>query len=331
MKLSVIIPTYKRLGSVKRTLMALCCQTMDKSDYEVIVIDDGSPRGYSRELKELKPVFNYRFQQKAHGGLAKTRNYGANLAQGEVLYFLDDDVVPGEDTLRQHWLLHARSSQPRAVIGTLSLPPDLKLDTFHWYLYRCGHFDPYQNLSRYPHGRPPIYLMHGNSSVNIKAFYRVGKYDESFNTYGGRDMDLGYRLEKSGVEMIHNPEAIGYCYQRNTFQQFCLDSEIAGEGLIRIYRKYPEIKELKKIAWTEDPYGQLAAHDKLMKLILSLSLSFPFTLALPRALIAACGTQYHCRSLLYPFYYWISQYHIAVGMKRGLASAKPVLSEVPKA
>jgi hypothetical protein len=95
--------------------------------------------------------------------------------------------------------------------------------------------------------------------------------------------------------------------------------EAAGESLIRIYRKYPEIKVAKKIDVVEDRFAALPARKKIVRLVLSLSLALPWLLAGGKLLIRIGGRFYGLRHLLFPLYRWVAHAHYAIGMRRGLA------------
>jgi GT2 family glycosyltransferase len=320
MKLSVIIPTHNRATILEATLSALGAQLGDRDDCEVIVVDDGSDASTRRRLNQLGKTFDFALLEKEQGGLASARNLGADRARGEILYFLDDDVIPGPETVQQHLSSHQAAAHAVAVLGSLPYPETVKLDTFLWYLARTTHYDLYKDPKKYPQGRPPLPPLNGNSSVARTVFFDVGAYDEAFRQYGGEDLELGYRLARHGVEFVYNPRAIGFHNHIKSFAQFCGDQERAGESLIRVYRKYPEIKAPKKIDVLEDPIWSLPGRKKVVKLIMSLTLRFPWVLALPRAAIALGRPCLPLRHVLLPLYRWIGHYHYAVGMRRGLAS-----------
>src|SRR5207247_273540 len=86
---SVIIPTYDRRELLRQTLASLWAQTL--TDYEVIVVDDGSTDGTWEELQALGSRVRALRQQNAGPGAA--RNLGAKHARGDYLAFLDSDDV----------------------------------------------------------------------------------------------------------------------------------------------------------------------------------------------------------------------------------------------
>jgi len=84
---SVIIPTFNRATLLRQTLESVWRQTL--SDYEVIVVDDGSTDDTATWLSEIASKVNPITQQNVGPGAA--RNKGAEKAGGEYLAFLDSD------------------------------------------------------------------------------------------------------------------------------------------------------------------------------------------------------------------------------------------------
>lgn len=86
-KVSVIIPTYNRAAYIIRTLDSVFAQTF--TDYEVIVIDDGSTDNTSEVLKPC--LDRITCIRKVNGGQGSARNAGISMAKGEYIAFLDSD------------------------------------------------------------------------------------------------------------------------------------------------------------------------------------------------------------------------------------------------
>jgi GT2 family glycosyltransferase len=320
MKLSVIIPTHDRPGTLRNTLAALAGQTLPAERFEILVVDDGSDEAHRREVRSLCASGRGELIEKDQGGLASARNRGADRARGEILHFLDDDVIPVPESLEQHLASHAAAPSPVAVVGALPFPPHVKLNAFLWYIERSGHYDLYKHPGKYPGGKPPMPPMNGNSSISRELFFRIGRYDESFRQYGSEDLELGYRLARAGVRFVYNPRAVGYHDHTKDFPTFCADMETAGESLIRVYRKYPDIKAPKKIDIVEDRLRDLPRGKLPVKIIMEATFGFPWILVLPRWLLRRAEPCHGLRHLLFPLYRWVAHYHYAVGMRRALAA-----------
>lgn len=87
---SVIIPVYKAEGTLAQCVDSVLCQSF--SDYELILVDDGSPDGcpalcdqYAGEDRRVRVI------HKSNGGASSARNAGMRAARGEFLLFLDSD------------------------------------------------------------------------------------------------------------------------------------------------------------------------------------------------------------------------------------------------
>ncbi len=85
--ISVVVPSYNRAHCILKTLDSIFAQTF--TDYEVVIIDDGSTDNTSAVLEPVKDRIRY-IQQK-NGGLANARNRGIQEARGEWIAFLDSD------------------------------------------------------------------------------------------------------------------------------------------------------------------------------------------------------------------------------------------------
>lgn len=85
---SVLIPTYNRPEMLRLTLDSVLNQTF--SDFEVIVVDDGTPSGENEGICKAFQKVQY-FKIANSGGPSKPRNYGIQKANGKYVAFLDDD------------------------------------------------------------------------------------------------------------------------------------------------------------------------------------------------------------------------------------------------
>lgn len=86
-RISVVIPTYNRQGLVVEAIESVLAQTY--SEFEIIVVDDGSTDGTTARLQPYLDRIAYKKQN--NQGLAAARNTGIRLTQGEFVCFLDDD------------------------------------------------------------------------------------------------------------------------------------------------------------------------------------------------------------------------------------------------
>jgi len=200
--ISVVIPTYNRLGFLKETLKCLEQQTYPSNQYEIIVVDDGSGDGTEVYLRRAAAQGRLRYIRQENRGPAAARNKGVQVAHGEIVAFTDDDCLP--DT---NWLKHLvesyksyNNSSPVAVGGHIE-----NVSEGHWlypfYAVQCNRHQANQS-------EKPRYLDTANASFDRHTFLKLGGFDESFPFPSGEDVDLGFRFLAADYELNINPYAV---------------------------------------------------------------------------------------------------------------------------
>ncbi len=95
---SVVIPTYKRTYYLKQTLESIQKQTFQ--DFEIIVVDDGTPNDDNLLLCNSLDKVHY-IKIENSGGPAKPRNVGIKKAKGKYIAFVDDDDLWSPEKLKK--------------------------------------------------------------------------------------------------------------------------------------------------------------------------------------------------------------------------------------
>ena len=96
MKFSIIIPVYNVEQYILKCLKSIEDQTYN--NYEVIIVNDGSPDNSEKVIKEyIKGKNKYKYYKKVNGGLSDARNYGLKYVTGDYIIFIDsDDYINNE-------------------------------------------------------------------------------------------------------------------------------------------------------------------------------------------------------------------------------------------
>ncbi len=103
---SVIIPTYNRLDSLQKTVDSVLSQTF--SDFELIIIDDGSTDDTFSRFNNAKLPVRYYYQP--HLGVSAARNRGIRLSKGNYIAFLDSDDLWMQEKLKLQYEFMLKSS-----------------------------------------------------------------------------------------------------------------------------------------------------------------------------------------------------------------------------
>ena len=103
---SIVIPTYNRKPILEKCLKALEVQSLSRdvvTDYEIVLVDDGSTDGTLEWLETNTEEFPHlvTFEQE-HMGPAAARNLGVEKAKGDTIIFIDSDLVVTENFLQAH-------------------------------------------------------------------------------------------------------------------------------------------------------------------------------------------------------------------------------------
>lgn len=90
LKFSIVVPTYNRAHLITKTILSL--KNQNYSNYEIIIVDDGSTDETEKVLQQyISNSIKYYKIRNSERGFA--RNYGARLAQGEYINFFDSDDI----------------------------------------------------------------------------------------------------------------------------------------------------------------------------------------------------------------------------------------------
>lgn len=241
--LSVIIPTYNRKDILKRCLTALFNQTYPYSDYEVIVVDDGSTDGTEELVKSMinNSPCELRYFKQENRGPAAARNVGIKEAEGEIILFIGDDIIADKNMLEEHIKSHKKYANNVAILGYITWPPQIKVTPFMEYLNQTGMQFGY---SRIKDKEILSYNYFYTSNVSIKREFLLknGLFDEKFKFAVQEDRELGYRLQQKGLKIVYNRQAVGYHFHPVTINKFCERQKLAGLSSALFYQKHPELK-----------------------------------------------------------------------------------------
>jgi glycosyltransferase involved in cell wall biosynthesis len=239
---SVIIPTYNREGLLRHTLESLARQSLSPDAYEVLVVDDGSSDGTAGVAESFAGRINLRYfyQEDLGYRAAAARNVGIANAEAPICVLVDSGVLAHSRLLEAHLASHAANQAPVAVCGYVYCfnldneeaelinkiirldDPDgtiaqLKrdqqwLDVRDLFFYR-RYGDDFADLPA-----PWLNFWTCNVSARTDQLREIGMFDEGFRTWGGEDLDIGYRLHRAGARFVLNRNAAAiHCPHEKSF------------------------------------------------------------------------------------------------------------------
>lgn len=191
MRISVIIPVYNNPRDLPECLSALIAAS--PAGAEIIVVDDASTDDTASVAARLG-VRVLRLSKNSGPGAA--RNYGARHAQGDILFFVDADVIVAPEAVRRVATVFEEQPHFAAVFGSYDARPRAK-----------GVVSQYRNLLHHfvhQQGNPEASTFWaGCGAIRRSVFMAIGGFDEQrFPRSSIEDIELGYRLQRAGYRIL---------------------------------------------------------------------------------------------------------------------------------
>jgi GT2 family glycosyltransferase len=257
LRVSVVVPHYQAVSQLWTTLHALREQSYPQELVEVLVVDDGSdpPLELPGAIEGLSVRVIH--QPRQGFGLARARNRGAAASSGDILVFLDCDMVP----VRSAIAAHARWHHACHYAATIGFRQHVEMDDLD--AATIGAAVRADRLEQLFSGRPqdhPAWIEDhmvrfdelraanddvfrvvtgGNLGIRRELFQRTGGFDETFDRWGGEDTEFGYRAFVAGALLV--PERAAACWHQ-------------GEGHV------PSESELRSLEDQRAKMAHLVAH-----------------------------------------------------------------------
>jgi glycosyltransferase involved in cell wall biosynthesis len=239
----VIIPTYNRKDILAECLEALFRQTYSETDWEIIVIDDGSTDGTRRAVEELAasaPV-PVTYNSQDHRGPAAARNRGIRLAKGEIVLIIGDDIIASPRLIEEHTAYHREyGEESTSVLGLVTWYEGTDVTPFMRWLDSGGPYFHYWQIE----GKREVdyrYFYTCNISVKRDFLLENGLFDEDFPSAAWEDIELGYRLERKGHRILYNPAAVAFHHHQLSLDGVCRRAILIGESSRILHQKAPEL------------------------------------------------------------------------------------------
>jgi glycosyltransferase involved in cell wall biosynthesis/peptidoglycan/xylan/chitin deacetylase (PgdA/CDA1 family) len=251
---SIVVPTYQRRDVVCDALRAMT-SIQYAGPFEVIIVVDGSTDGTAEALAQVPVPFPIRIVSQANAGAARARNHGAELATGDVLLFVDDDMICAPDILSEHAQSHLAGAD--AVLGDIPFDPDsppgfLGQGVDDWTRERSARLSAGGMLTLFD-------LLTGQLSIKRTVFDAIGGFDGKFTqdgSFGNEDLDIGTRL-LDHYNVVFNPRAISYQRYVVTPRQNMKQWYDAGQADVAFARKHPaKAAELFELHGFSNPQTQ---------------------------------------------------------------------------
>jgi len=212
MKISVVVTNWNGKTILEKSLPQII--KYSKIASEIIIVDDFSEDDSlafikSEQKKNKKIVL---VPQTENRGFANTSNLGVQVAKGELIVLLNNDIYPTDGYI-ENSLHHFKDPKVFGVgfaeVGSENWPRIFWSEGYFQY-------EPIHSNSVHI----AAWLSGGSCIVRKKIFQSLGGFDEVYKPFYSEDLDLGYRAWKSGYTLLWEPESKVYHRHGTTTSKF---------------------------------------------------------------------------------------------------------------
>lgn len=309
-QISIIIPTYNRAAILKATYDAVV-DSIKNIAAEIIIVNDDK----NADKQDITNILNIKntytkVVDNRGSGVATARNLGAELAQGELLLFIDDDILVNSRVLDSVLTLHQKFDR---ILSTpiweySDLMKELLTRTpFGRYKLAYDYTPIKGEVGREVPGERLVYMVDSLASfcLSIKRshYLQLGGMDESFPYAGCEDQDFAMRAKQAGFDLLLDESNL---VMHNELDRIKLENWLKRQfngvqGFVFLCEKFPERKATS--LWKENiPIQKADAFKLKLKKIAKLLIRQQPILSLLNFSVAFCENLHLPEALLFKLY-----------------------------
>ena len=238
-RISVVMATYERGDLLRESLLAFSKQTLNRSEYEVVLVDDGSrDSSLDAMLDEFAEQLQVTGVRIEHAGRSAAKNMAILLARAPVVLIFDDDDRPAPDYLERHVRAHDARPEPGvAILGHTDWAPEVEpTEVMHFVTDVDRLMFAYERLR---HGQELDWrgFWEGRISCKRAHLVRHALHDQRINY--SIDVEMGWRLAPHGLRVIYDTTAVSVMARPLDTETFCTRIQAKGRAHAAIAALHP--------------------------------------------------------------------------------------------
>jgi glycosyltransferase involved in cell wall biosynthesis len=238
-RISVLITTYERPELLRQCLASFAKQTLDRAEYEVVVVDDGSRDdeldGILREVAPDLQVVGLRIR---HAGRSAAKNHAVLLARAPIVLFFDDDDRAAADYLERHLDGHvSHPDEAVAILGHTDWAPELEPTPLMHYITDVDRL--MFAFERLADGQTLDWrgFWEGRISCKRALLLRHGLHDQRLDY--SIDIEMAWRLAPARLRVVYSSAARSLMARPLDFDAFCDRTIAKGRAHATIVNLHP--------------------------------------------------------------------------------------------
>ena len=273
MTASILIPFYRDMVILEKTIASLTTQDYPKDLWDVVISGDGTNEPVDDLVSKYRQYIDIKFINYKREGyqLNKARNHGIRHSNKDVIVMIDFDMICPSHFLASHmrWFhvsdsvstiglrrfIYAREIVVDDIleqrIDYASLPEIVSISNTNRMSVKDKRIPELSFIKQHPY---PCNVFHGcNVAFRRDAANHVGLFDESLTDY--EDLEFGYRLSKSGIFLVFDQSLTNY-HQENEIISVEDRTKYASLNRTRYFQMVPGVEQFR-IDLAEGRYDKL--------------------------------------------------------------------------
>lgn len=220
MIISAIIPSRHRNAELMSLLRALAGQELPPDvSFEAIIALDGAPAAFELRHAAGNAPFPVRILELPHCGISQAKNEAIRAAKGDLLLFLNDDIIPAPDFAAEHVAAQHAAQFKHAILGwtawQIPEPPTIMdiliKETPMIFFYNDMEPDQLHNFR---------HAWNLNLSAPRSLVEKAGYFAENLRPCMYEDIELAWRMSQLGCQVKYHPDASAVHAHRYTWDSY---------------------------------------------------------------------------------------------------------------
>lgn len=205
-KMTIIVPVYNAEQYLHTCVEAILSQSMEYSDYEVLLIDDGSSDSSLDICYKYSSIYSmFKVITKENEGVSKTRNLGLNLAKGKYILYLDSDDRISENTLTNIWNFFEKNEENVDLVTY----PLVKYNEKNEKVGKIHHRYNYLKTTGVYQLSDVPFIVQTTMNICVKNTEEKCFFDENLAVHEDQDYITRIVMQKGTIGFVKEAE---YCY-----------------------------------------------------------------------------------------------------------------------